>query len=181
MGAQSCLILCDPMDCSPPGSSVRRIFQARLLEWVAISSSRRSSRPRDRTHISCICCTGRQILYHCSTWEAPKLSAASLWRWLKRIIESSYAIFYSVDALWLLNWFHWGTNDIQRPVHANVYNWMSLDICKHLWRHHYNQGNRFIQHLAENAWIPLFIYFVGRALKLRSTLLTNSNCTIQYC
>ena len=46
VGAQSCLILCDPMDCSPPGSSVRGIFQARMLEWVAISSSRASSQLR---------------------------------------------------------------------------------------------------------------------------------------
>ena len=49
---QACLTLCDPMDCSPPGSSVHGIFQARILEWVAISSSRGSSRPRDRTQIS---------------------------------------------------------------------------------------------------------------------------------
>ena len=41
--AQSCLILCDPMDCSPPGFSVLGILQARLLEWIAISSSRGSS------------------------------------------------------------------------------------------------------------------------------------------
>ena len=45
--AQSCPTLCDPMDCSLPGSSVHGIFQARILEWVAISFSRRSSRPRD--------------------------------------------------------------------------------------------------------------------------------------
>ena len=45
---------CDLMDCSPPGSSVYGIFQARVLEWVAISFSRGSSRPRDRTCISCI-------------------------------------------------------------------------------------------------------------------------------
>ena len=49
---QSRLILCNPMDCSLPGSSVHEIFQARILEWVAISYSRRSSRPRDWTHIS---------------------------------------------------------------------------------------------------------------------------------
>ena len=41
--AQSCLILCDPVDCSPPGSAVDGIIQARILEWVAISFSRRSS------------------------------------------------------------------------------------------------------------------------------------------
>ena len=43
----SCVRLCDPMDCSPPGSSVRRIFQARILEWVAMSFSRGSSHPRE--------------------------------------------------------------------------------------------------------------------------------------
>ena len=45
---------CDPLDCSPPGSSVHGILQARILEWVAISSSRGSSQSRDETHISCI-------------------------------------------------------------------------------------------------------------------------------
>ena len=46
--------LCDPMDCSLPETSVHGIFQARVLEWVAISYSRVSSRPRDRTQVSCI-------------------------------------------------------------------------------------------------------------------------------
>ena len=51
--AQSCLTLWDPIDCSLPGSSVHGILQARKLEWVAISFSRGSSWPRDRTGISC--------------------------------------------------------------------------------------------------------------------------------
>ena len=51
--AQSCLTLCDPMDCSPPGSSVHGILQARVPEWVAISFSRGSSQPRDWTQVSC--------------------------------------------------------------------------------------------------------------------------------
>ena len=51
---QPCLTLCDPMDCSPPSSSVHGIFQARILECIAISSSRGSSQPRDWGHISCI-------------------------------------------------------------------------------------------------------------------------------
>ena len=46
--------LCDPMDCSSPSSSIHGIFQARVLEWVAISFSRGSSWPRDRTQVSCI-------------------------------------------------------------------------------------------------------------------------------
>ena len=49
---QSCLTLCDSMDCSLPGSSVHGIFQATVLEWIAISFSRRSSRPRDQTQVS---------------------------------------------------------------------------------------------------------------------------------
>ena len=49
-----CLTLCNPMDCSPPGSSVHVIFQARMLECSAISSSRGSSWPRDQTLVSCI-------------------------------------------------------------------------------------------------------------------------------
>ena len=48
---QSCLTLCDPMDCSLPGSSVHGIFQARVLEWVAVSFSRGSSQPRDQTRV----------------------------------------------------------------------------------------------------------------------------------
>ena len=58
-----CPTLCDHMDCSPPGSSVHGILQARILEWVVSSFSRGSSRPRDQTHVSC---TGRWILYHLS-------------------------------------------------------------------------------------------------------------------
>ena len=50
----SCPTLCDPMDCSPPGSSVHGILQARVLEWVAMSFSRGSSRPRDQTQVSCL-------------------------------------------------------------------------------------------------------------------------------
>ena len=52
--AHSCPTLCDPVDCSPPGSSVHGISQAKILEWVAISFSRGSSRLRSRTHFSCI-------------------------------------------------------------------------------------------------------------------------------
>ena len=52
--AQLCLTLCDPMDCSLPGSSLHGIFQARVLEWVAISFSRVSSQPRGQTQVSCI-------------------------------------------------------------------------------------------------------------------------------
>ena len=57
---QLCPALCDPMDCSLPGSSVHGISQARILEWVAVSFSRGSSQPRDQIHVSYI---GKWIFY----------------------------------------------------------------------------------------------------------------------
>ena len=54
--AQSCLTLCDPMDCSTPGSSVHGILQASMLEWVAMPFPRGSSQPRDRTQVSHTAC-----------------------------------------------------------------------------------------------------------------------------
>ena len=69
--SQSCLTLFDPLDCSPPGSSVHGIFWARILEWVAISSSRVSSQPRNPTSISCIFYLHfGQILYRWAIGEA---------------------------------------------------------------------------------------------------------------
>ena len=75
--ALSWLTLCYPTDCSLPGSSVHILFQARTLDWVAIFYSRGSCQPRDRTNISFVSCIGRQVLYHCATWEAPSLNAVT--------------------------------------------------------------------------------------------------------
>ena len=63
-----------------PSSSVHGIFQARVLEWVAISFSRGSSQPRDQTQFSC---SGRWILYHCATW---KVSSVDVTQSKKRVI-----------------------------------------------------------------------------------------------
>ena len=71
--AQLCLALCDPMDCSPPGSSVHGIFQSRVLEWLAISFSRGSSRPRDWTLVSRI--VGR----HFTIWATREAPYNLLW------------------------------------------------------------------------------------------------------
>ena len=65
--AKSCLIVCDPVDCRLPGSSVKGISQARILEWVAISFPKASSQLRDQI---CVSCVSRLILYHWATWEA---------------------------------------------------------------------------------------------------------------
>ena len=69
---QSCLTLCDPMDCSPPGSSVHGILQARILEWVSIHFSRGSSWPTDRTQVSCI--AGRFF----TVWATRKTSCTNI-------------------------------------------------------------------------------------------------------
>ena len=67
---QLCLTLCDPMDCSLPGFSIHGIFQARVLEWVAISFSRVSSQPRDQIQVSHIVSKTLYCLSHQgSTWK----------------------------------------------------------------------------------------------------------------
>ena len=68
MCAQSCPTLVTHMDCSPPGPSVHGILQARILEWVVISFSRRSSWSRDQTHITCTSRIDRRIFYDFATW-----------------------------------------------------------------------------------------------------------------
>ena len=65
--AKLCPALLPRLNCSPPGSSVHGIIQAKILQWVAISFSRGPSWPRDQTHVSCI---GRWTLYYYATREA---------------------------------------------------------------------------------------------------------------
>ena len=85
--AQSCPTLCDPMDCSPPGSSVHGIFQAWILEWVAISFSRGCSRPRDWTRVS-------RIVGRCFTIQATREAHASCKSYTKAI-HNNYASIYT--------------------------------------------------------------------------------------
>ena len=75
--------LCDPMDCSLPGSSIHGILQARVLEWVAISFSRGSSWPRDRTQVSCI--AGRRF----TLWATREAR-----RWVQK--RSSHSVEYYI-------------------------------------------------------------------------------------
>ena len=69
--SQLWLTLSDPMDCSPSGSSVHGILWARTLEWVAVPSSRGSSRPRDQTHVSYVSCIGRRVSLPTETLRKP--------------------------------------------------------------------------------------------------------------
>ena len=90
----------DAMDCIPPGSSVHGISQARLLEWVSISFSRRAFWSRDRT---CVACIGRWIPYHLARREAqvewysvPNLSRVF---WLALFIHSFVNYLYNIHCL----------------------------------------------------------------------------------
>ena len=97
--AQLCLTLCDPMGCHLPSSSIQAIFQARILERVAISCSRGSSWPRDQIRAFCESCIVRRMLYHSTTWEALLLSRNS------QMPDSLIIIIY-----------HWSFSDFQIKV-----------------------------------------------------------------
>ena len=116
---QSYLTLCDPMDCSPPGSSVPGISRARALKWVAISSSRGSSRPRDQTCLSFVSCIGRQILYHCATWEAPHCLLGKC----KLVPQGST----TTHLIRVLQWKRWTVmgNNLKKNVCICMYNWIT--------------------------------------------------------
>ena len=92
-------LFCDPMDCSPPGSSVRGISQARILEWVAISSFRGSSSPRDWICVSSVPYIGRGILYPCPTWEALFYPYSYFRRKLFHNVPSNEECFYETAEL----------------------------------------------------------------------------------
>ena len=86
---QSCLILCGPMECSPPGSSVHGTLQARILEWITIPFSRGSSQPRDHTWVSCSSYIARRFftaeppgkpqIYYYPLLSHRKISISSKW------------------------------------------------------------------------------------------------------
>ena len=105
--AQSYPVLGSPIDCSPPGSSVHGILQARALEWVAISSSRGFFWPRDQTHISCVSCIRRQILYHWAPWKPQEL----LRRLVKTLVSGPHPQSFWLGRLLVrydhLHWHHW--------------------------------------------------------------------------
>ena len=127
---QSCLTLGDPMDCSPPGSCVYGIFQARILECVVVSSSRGSSWPRDEPiHVSCVSCIGRWVLYHCTTWDMVKLGPwIIVFSVCREYVLGIISLFISLGRIWVscLHCFIvWG--------HASCFCHMVLLLSKRAW------------------------------------------------
>ena len=131
---QSCLTLCNPMDSSPPGSSVHGILQARILKWVAMPSFKGSSRPRDRTHISQVSCIGRSSLplvplrepKHQYNW----LNTASKFDWTSNTTHKSWVPTLSfsecVRTLHLLMSWHGSYGFFHDFSH--MLNWMAADF-----------------------------------------------------
>ena len=100
----SCVQLCNAMGSSLPDSFVYGILQARVLEWVAISSSRRSSQPRDQTFVSCISCLGRWILLLLHHLENPVkglyLDTLSSDYWTLKTKTESWKHQEQIDSSW---------------------------------------------------------------------------------
>ena len=119
---QLCLTLCDPMDCSSPGSSVLRILQTRILEWVTKPFSRGSSRHRDQTRVSYVSCIGRRILYHYSHLRSPppQIYKPSL---IMRKTEKPQEIFYRIpdENIWKLLRLQKARKTYRKRVNFKVY------------------------------------------------------------
>ena len=124
--AQLCLTLWDPMDCSPPGSSVHGLFQARILEWVAIPFSRGSSQSRDRTWVYLHC---RQFFTVRATIGSnePRLSSAIYYiKWyLVGWMEKETATHSSILA-WRIPWTGEPGGLLSMGLHRVGHDWSDL-------------------------------------------------------
>ena len=132
---QSCPTLCDPMDCSRPGSSVHEIFQAKILEWVAISFSRGSSQLRDRTRVFC---TAGRFFTDWATREALGYLATWIFQ-AKKFIQEHYLNCLAVYVLigdfkvtFHINHLYPYLNKCIRKVRFKSNNCFS---CKKCWPH----------------------------------------------
>ena len=121
---------------SPPGSSVHGIFQARMLEQVAISCSRGSSQPRDQTWDSHISCIDRRILYHWATREAP-----SLFTWCISFLGLPKQSITSIVA----------SNDTNALSHSSG-GWKSEIRC---WQGHAPSEGSFLLRFSGGSWQTL--------------------------
>ena len=152
---QSCLTLCNPIDCSLPDSSDHGSLQATILEWVAISYSRGSSWPRDQTCVSHLSWIGRQILYHCTTREA-----------LKRCLPySNLNRIYRIDLQFSL--LHVIVpNHVTWFVHVVVLRWLYICcVCKNIFWSFFSWNYIYSQNFSI---MCIIFWFWGDYLKMHS-------------
>ena len=136
---QSCTTLCDPMDCSPPASSVHGILQERILDLVNIFSSKWSFPPRDRTQVSWIF---RWIRYHLSHQRSPReklrdVKRKDQRRWKQRLEWCAYEPTTAGSPQKLEA--RPGMKSLEPPVGTNPANTLPLGICPPELR-----GNKFL-------------------------------------
>ena len=129
--AHLCPTLCDPTDCSPPGSSAHGISQARILEWAAISSSMGSSRPRDRTRISCI----DKLFTPLCHLGIPKLRVRLTKQWctldaMWEMILGQHSVLLGRWDIWKHHWFDSWTININ--LFSILYCWLLLYVYVYL-------------------------------------------------
>ena len=106
--------ICNPMDCSSSSSSVHGILQARTLEWIAISYSRGSFQPRDRTPVSSVSCTGRQILYQLCHLGSPTYWCLAIW---KNISSYPSCFLSQIWVIYILSFSIWQkVNNCKMPI-----------------------------------------------------------------
>ena len=121
--------LCDPMDCSPPGSSVQGILLARILEQLAIFHSKVSSWPRNQTGISCVSWIGKIILYHCATWISVDVNI-----FLILLGFSIFCCFWtSTSYCWKLIFLVWFSSSFF-PVDPRIFGQSYASITWKVWR-----------------------------------------------
>ena len=159
------------MDCSPPGSSMHGMCQARILEWVAISFSRGSSWSRDRTWVPCISCIGRQILYCWATGEVLPIGYTAL---LETLANLFILIFYLNSAN-------------PRPQESNTFFWplyvhMPLYIC-HFMTSYVHMPLYICVHCSLCLQWPSCLPCLAKpqsSFKLRSTIMTSVKPSLEH-
>ena len=141
--AQSCLTLCDPMDYSLPGSSVDGIFQAIVLQWIAMSFSRGSSQPRDRIQVS------RIVDRHCTVWTTREVLLLLLSRFssVPLCATPEMAAHQAPPSLRFSRQERWSGLPFPSPVHeSEKWKW-SRSVVSHPERPHGLQPTRLLHPL----------------------------------
>ena len=158
------------MDCSLPGSSVHGILQARILEWVAMPSSRESSWPTDQTHVLYISCIGRQVLYHLvpPVWklDPPSVDCGSRINYIFKAyfvvsFESVHHVYHPVSGVRSTQWFTlWFSNPLLCCLKSDLY-MNSAEVSPRVHKQLYEIA--FLSYLSPVIFL-IFLLFLGSTL-----------------
>ena len=156
--AKLCPALLGPIDCSPPGSSIHGISQARILEWVAISFSRGTSQSRDQAHITCVSSTGRWVFYHWATYEALGIYTCQKRKDPGDVMEYMKKILFQ------------NRNLKEEEREAGIQHWACLPITWNIWRISFSRTEISGKKKGWRIQLSMFLFPLGKE-KDRSTWL----------